>query len=83
MKFMQTTRFLLLAMIGRNWQFVSTIFCNPLVHRMGTMVKIYDLYRFGATNDNKIKYMINLLKNKASIHHSKKSVSKFHLNMFY
>ena len=40
MKFMQTTRFLLLAIIGRNWQFVSTIFCNPLVHRMGTMVKI-------------------------------------------
>ena len=35
---------------------------------MGTMVKIYDFYRFGATNDNKIKYMINLLKNKAAIH---------------
>ena len=62
MKFMQTTRFPLLAMIGHNWQFLSTIFCNPLVHRMGTMIKIYDLYRFGATNDNKIKYMINLLK---------------------
>ena len=62
MKFMQTTIFPLLAMIGHNWQFLSTIFCNPLVHRMGTMIKIYDLYRFGATNDNKIKEMINLLK---------------------
>ena len=37
-------------------------------NRGWTPPKIYDLYRFAATNDNKIKYMINLLKNKASIH---------------